>query len=88
MAREPARRGRGHRRVQAARRHTDDDAEQQLEPAERGRLAGRDQTQPEQRATGQDHRARAEPVGQRPPGEGAGAHRQEVEERGGGDAGA
>ena len=81
MPREPARRRRGHRCVEAARRQPDQHAEQELELAEGGRPARRHQAETEQRAARQHDRARAEPVGECAPEERARPHAEPVDQR-------
>src|SRR5437899_6144571 len=86
MLREPAGGRRRQRRVEAARREADDDTEEDLELAEGRRLARRHQTEAEQDASAEHDRARAEPIGQRAPGERSDPHAEEIEERGHRDA--
>ena len=86
MPGEPACRRGGQRCVEAAGRHTDDHAEQDLELTDRAGLARRDETEAKQRAAREHDRSRSEPVGERSPEERGRAHAQEIEQRRGRDA--
>ena len=81
MPAEPACCRGGQRCIEAAGRHTDDHAEQDLELTDRAGLARRCEPEAEQCAAREHDRSRSEPVGERSPEERGRTHVQEIEQR-------